>query len=130
MSNTSTCRPSSASASSRDSLRLVRALGYDMDSMEWAIRDGIPYAIDFMNPAPDMDIYSLTPTYFEWAVTHMAIMVIRLASQPRPQARDLRWDAWLTAQREDGVPIAQARRVRRRRGSSATDPGFAPEGSP
>ncbi|HEU4883470.1 MAG TPA: hypothetical protein VFT45_14515, partial [Longimicrobium sp.] len=46
-----------------DSLKLVRALGYDMNSMEWAVKDGVPYAIDFMNPAPDMDIYSLTPHY-------------------------------------------------------------------
>ena len=45
----------------------MRALGYDMNSIEWAVRDGIPYAIDFMNPAPDFDINSLTPTYFEWA---------------------------------------------------------------
>ena len=39
-----------------------------MNTVEWAMRDGVPYAIDFMNPAPDMDIYSLTPPYFEWAV--------------------------------------------------------------
>src|ERR1051325_9228594 len=62
-----------------DSRTLVRALGYDMNSMEWAIRDSVPYAIDFMNPAPDMDIYSLTPAHFEWVVTHMADMAIRLA---------------------------------------------------
>ncbi|HJT56508.1 MAG TPA: hypothetical protein VJ761_08435, partial [Ktedonobacteraceae bacterium] len=80
-----------------DTLKLVRALGYDMDSLEFAIRDGIPYAIDFMNPAPDMDIYSLTPFYFDWAVKHMADMAIRLAKQPRPQAHDLRWDAFFKA---------------------------------
>ncbi len=74
-----------------DSLTLVRALGYDMDSLEWAVRDGVPYAIDFMNPAPDMDVYSLTPHYFEWVVKHMADMVIRLAKEPRPQLRELRW---------------------------------------
>ena len=84
-----------------DSLKLMRALGYDMNSMEWAIRDGVPYAIDFMNPAPDMDIYSLTPHYFEWAVKHMADMAIRLAKQPRPQARELRWDTYLTGRRQD-----------------------------
>ena len=67
-----------------DSLTLVRALGYDMNSMEWAIRDGIPYAIDFMNPAPDMDIYSLTPAHFEWVVKAMADMTIKLALAPRP----------------------------------------------
>lgn len=82
-----------------DSLKLVRALGYDMNSVEWAIRDGVPYAIDFMNPAPDMDINSLTPFYFEWAVKHMADMAIRLAKNPRPQVRDLRWDAFFTAGR-------------------------------
>jgi hypothetical protein len=81
------------------SLKLVRALGYDMDSLEWAIRDGVPYAIDFMNPAPDMDIYSLTPFYFDWVVKHMADMAIRLAKNPRPQRRELRWDAFLPAGR-------------------------------
>jgi hypothetical protein len=76
-----------------DSLKLVNALGYDMNSVEWAIRDGVPYAIDFMNPAPDMDIYSLTPHYFEWAVKHMADMAIRLAKNPRPQLREIRWSS-------------------------------------
>ena len=70
-----------------DSLTLVRALGYDMNSMEWAIRDGIPYAIDFMNPAPDMDIYSLTPAHFEWVVKAMADMTIKLALAPRPAGK-------------------------------------------
>ena len=76
-----------------DSLKLVQALGYDMNSVEWAIRDGVPYAIDFMNPAPDMDINSLTPPYFDWAVKHMADMAIRLAKNPRPQLREMRWSA-------------------------------------
>ena len=74
-----------------DALTLVRALGYDMNSVEFAVRDGIPYAIDFMNPAPDMDINSLTPTYFDWVVKHMADMVIRLAKNPRPQITEMRW---------------------------------------
>ncbi|HEV2180150.1 MAG TPA: hypothetical protein VGR59_07510 [Gemmatimonadaceae bacterium] len=91
----------------RDTLTLVRALGYDMNSLEWAVRDGVPYAIDFMNPAPDMDIYSLTPTYFEWVVEHMADLVIRLAQDPRAQARDLRWDGLLAAGRR--LPHAATR---------------------
>lgn len=85
-----------------DTLKLVRALGYDMDSLEWAIRDGVPYAIDFMNPAPDMDIFSLTPFYFEWVVKHMADLAIRLAKNPRPQSTNLRWDAFLTDSRVQG----------------------------
>jgi hypothetical protein len=74
-----------------DSLRLVRALGYDMNSVEWAVRDGIPYAIDFLNPAPDMDVHSLTPVHFEWAVRHMADLAVRLATRPRPPLAELRW---------------------------------------
>ena len=82
-----------------DSLTLMRALGYDMCSLEWAIKDGVPYAIDFMNPAPDMDLYSLTPHYFEWAVRHMADMAIRLAKEPRPPL-DLRRGEFLLGRRE------------------------------
>jgi hypothetical protein len=68
----------------KDSLTLMRALGYDMCSLEFAVRDGIPYAIDFMNPAPDMDINSLTPTYFEWVLKGMTDLVIRLAKANKP----------------------------------------------
>jgi hypothetical protein len=76
-----------------DSLRLVQALGYDMNSMEWAVRDGVPYAIDYMNPAPHMDENTLTPHNFDWVVNGMADMVIRLAkSRPRDDTR-LRWSS-------------------------------------
>jgi len=85
-----------------DSRRLVQALGYDMNSMEWAVRDGVPYAIDFMNPAPDMDVNSLTPHYFEWVVKNMADMAIGLAKNPRPQRAPLRWDDFFTAGRPAG----------------------------
>ena len=77
-----------------DSRTLVQALGYDMNSMEWAIRDGVPYAIDFMNPAPDMDIYSLTPAHFEWVVSAMADLAIRLAKAPRRTTQPA-WNGFL-----------------------------------
>lgn len=91
-----------------DSLKLVRALGYDMNSMEWAVKDGVPYAIDFMNPAPDMDVYSLTPHYFDWVVKAMADMAIRLAKNPRSYPRALRWDALFTGSRDVGAETADA----------------------
>ncbi|HJZ10684.1 MAG TPA: hypothetical protein VJ521_00945, partial [Acidobacteriota bacterium] len=62
-----------------DAQKICRAFGYDMNTVEFAVRDGIPYAIDFMNPAPDFDIYSLTPFYFEWVVKKMADLCIGLA---------------------------------------------------
>jgi len=89
-----------------ESLKLCRALGYDMNSMEWAIRDGVPYAIDFMNPAPDMDINSLGQHYFEWAVKGMADMAIKLAKNPRPQATDLRWDGFFRSRYAAPAPAS------------------------
>jgi hypothetical protein len=74
-----------------DSQKLVRALGYDMNTIEWAIRDGVPYAIDFMNPAPDMDINSTGVDYHRWCVEHMADMCIKYATEPQPQVRELKW---------------------------------------
>ncbi|MGQ0540142.1 MAG: ATP-grasp domain-containing protein, partial [Gemmatimonadaceae bacterium] len=78
---------------------ICRALGYDMNSIEWALRDGVPYAIDFMNCAPDMDINSLTPTYFEWAVKHLADTAIRLVHEPRKQSGEFGWARVFTASR-------------------------------
>jgi hypothetical protein len=74
-----------------DARTIVGALGYDMNSIEFAVRDGVPYAIDFMNPAPDMDINSLTPMYFEWAVQKMADLAIDRALNPRPQVTETKW---------------------------------------
>ena len=74
---------------------LNRALGYDMNSVEFAIKDGIPYAIDFMNPAPDMDINSITPHYFEWVVKAMADFTIEMAFNPKPQREEQHWAQYL-----------------------------------
>ena len=62
-----------------DTLKICQAFGYDMNTCEFAVRDGIPYAIDFMNPAPDMDVNSLGKNHFDWMVTHMADNMIKLA---------------------------------------------------
>ena len=85
-----------------DSLTLMRALGYDMCSLEFPVRDGVPYAIDFMNPAPDMDLNSLTPHYFDWAVKGMADLAIRLAKAPKVM-RDRRAGGYLIGRRETGM---------------------------
>ena len=69
---------------------LMHGLGYDMCSLEFAIRDGVPYAVDFMNPVPDMDVNSLTPRNFNWVVEHMADLAIRLAREAvRPRSVEL-----------------------------------------
>jgi hypothetical protein len=66
-----------------------------MNTVEFAIRDGVPYAIDFMNSAPDFDVSSLGD-HFPWVVEKMADLVVRLAKTPRAEGA-MRWDALLSA---------------------------------
>ena len=74
-------------------LKINQALGYDMNTVEFALRDGVPYAIDFTNPAPDFEITSLTDTFFPWVVNGMADLCIELALGKRKQERlEPRWD--------------------------------------
>lgn len=75
-----------------DCLKICEGLGYDMNSVEFAIKDGVPYAIDFTNPAPDFDFYSLKQEYFDWVVKHMADFTIELAkSGSRTQQEAMYW---------------------------------------
>lgn len=68
----------------RDARRLSAALGYQCNTVEFAVHDGIPYAIDFLNPAPDFDLHSLGREHFEWAVNALADYAIALAQIPVP----------------------------------------------
>jgi len=74
-----------------DARTICQAFGYDMNTVEFAVRDGVPYAIDFMNPAPDFDIYSLTPFYFEWVVNKMADLCINLAKTDHATGHRYAW---------------------------------------
>lgn len=67
----------------RDVLALCQVLGYDMNTVEFAVRDGVPYAIDFMNPAPDADYHSVGHENFEWIVQAMAAFAVEKALDDR-----------------------------------------------
>jgi hypothetical protein len=60
----------------RDAQTINLALGYEMNTIEFAIQDGVPYAIDFLNPAPDFERDRITEFYFEQVVDRMARLVI------------------------------------------------------
>ncbi len=60
-------------------LKINKYLGYDFNTVELALRNGVPYAIDFCNPAPDADIASVGPENFEWVVETAANYAIEKA---------------------------------------------------
>ena len=65
----------------RDAQTINLALGYEMNTIEFAIQDDVPYAIDFLNPAPDFERERITDFYFRHVVEKMAQLVVR----PRPE---------------------------------------------
>jgi len=72
-------------------LTINNALGYDFNTVELAIRDGIPYAIDFCNPAPDADKISVGEENFDWIVEAAANMAIRRAKEHKAGQNNLTW---------------------------------------
>lgn len=78
-----------------DARKLNEALDYDMNTVEFAIKDGVPYAIDFLNPAPDFDLHSITQVYFNQVVEAMADLVIEIAQSDRTTATTQHWYPYL-----------------------------------
>lgn len=76
-------------------LRLNTFLGYDFNTVELALRDGIPYAIDFCNPAPDADKSSVGEENFEWVVETSANYAIERALSCREGSDNLTWGEYV-----------------------------------
>lgn len=76
-------------------IQLNEALGYDFNTVEFAIRDGIPYAIDFCNPAPDADVNSVGQENFDWVVENAANYAIEKALAHQPGQDNLSWGTFV-----------------------------------
>ncbi len=86
--------PEMSSRVVHDVRMLCSALGYDLNTVEFAIKDGIPYAIDFMNPAPDAELQSIGEFYHRWITEAVTNLVLKRLSEPVERSR-YRWDAFL-----------------------------------
>ncbi|MDX5477485.1 ATP-grasp domain-containing protein [Fontibacter flavus] len=84
-------------------LKLCQGLGYDFNTVEFAVRDGIPYAIDFGNPAPDADVNSVGQENFDWVVEEAAKMAIAYAKSQKPGKINLTWGTFM----KDAVSMAK-----------------------
>jgi glutathione synthase/RimK-type ligase-like ATP-grasp enzyme len=76
-------------------LNINNHLGYDFNTVELAIRDGIPYAIDFCNPAPDADLKSVGQENFDWVVETSANYAIEVAENLREGSDNLAWGEYI-----------------------------------
>jgi hypothetical protein len=95
-------------------LRLNRALGYDFNTVEFAVRDGVPYAIDFCNPAPDAEASSVGAENFEWVVETAANYAIERALAQQDGQDNLSWGSFIS-----NAAVPQATRGRKTNDTTA-----------
>ena len=79
----------------RDAQRINLALGYEMNTIEFAIQGDVPYAIDYLNPAPDFEQDRITPFYFSHVLEKMTQLVIDRAVNGHPAQCWPRWEEML-----------------------------------
>ena len=76
-------------------LRICHYLGYDFNTVELAVRDGVPYAIDFCNPAPDAEVNSVGQENFDWVVETAATYAIEKAQEHKKGVDNLTWGEYI-----------------------------------
>jgi len=76
-------------------LRICNYLGYDFNTVELALRDGVPYAIDFCNPAPDAEVTSVGQENFDWVVETAATYAIEKAQEQDDKKDNLTWGEYI-----------------------------------
>lgn len=74
---------------------ICKTLGYDINTIEFAVEGGVPYAIDYMNPAPDADVHSVGAENFAWIVDAVAELAVKKALSDENPAREYRWNTFL-----------------------------------
>jgi len=88
----------------KDALALCRALGYDLNTVEFAVEGGVPYAIDFLNPAPDAEVTSVGQDNFDWIVNAVAEMAVKMAQSGANPVKEMGWAAFLTGAMAEKSP--------------------------
>lgn len=102
-------------------LKIVNALDYDMDTIEFAVQDDIPYAIDYLNPAPDAEKSSVQEENFEWVLHHTAKYLVELAQEGRRIPHEYKWSNFIApiATTSSAASIITAKRGRKAKTADA-----------
>ena len=110
----------------KDALTLCKALGYDLNTVEFAVEDGIPYAIDFMNPAPDADLHAVGRDSFHWIVDTVANLAIKKAQNPTTP--ELRWASFLGLEKKSAAKKTAVKKPAVKKSATRKTAKKAPKG--
>ncbi|SDI65080.1 ATP-grasp domain-containing protein [Mucilaginibacter sp. P25] len=113
-------------------IKLNQYLGYDFNTVEFAVRDGIPYAIDFCNPAPDAEVTSVGQENFEWVVETAADYAIERAKKQKDGFDNLTWGEFVktSAAKMPLVAVAKKAAVKADVSVAMVDHAIEDEGKP
>jgi hypothetical protein len=108
----------------QDVIAICTALGYDLNTVEFAIKDGVPYAIDFMNPAPDAELASVGEYNHNWIVDNMTDFILKKLKEGW-ETPEFRWSAMLNpapATIDERAPKAKAKATSSTKAEKKTKP--------
>ena len=89
----------------KDVKTICTALGYDLNTVEFAIKDGIPYAIDFMNPAPDAELASVGEKNHRWIVDNMTDFILKKLDEGW-DTPEYQWTAMLNPKAKSNASVS------------------------
>ena len=92
----------------KDVITICTALGYDLNTVEFAIKDGVPYAIDFMNPAPDAELASVGEYNHNWIVDSMTDFILKKLEEGF-EMPEYSWSSMLNPPAAKKAPMKKAK---------------------
>jgi hypothetical protein len=104
-------------------IKLNKYLGYDFNTVEFAIRDGIPYAIDFCNPAPDAEVTSVGQDNFDWVVETAADYAIERAKKQKDGMDNLTWGEFVKTGAAGTHLLSSEKKVEKKAGKKEASEG-------
>ncbi len=69
----------------KDAIRITHSYQYDLNMVEFVIKDDSAYVINATYPTPDIDLTLMTEAHFNWLVDEIAALAIERALRPLPQ---------------------------------------------
>jgi len=104
-------------------IKLNKYLGYDFNTVEFAIRNGVPYAIDFCNPAPDAEVTSVGQENFDWVVETAADYAIERAKKQKDGLDNLTWGEYVKTSAAKEDLLSSEKKIEKKAGKKEAETG-------
>jgi len=104
-------------------IKLNKYLGYDFNTVEFAIRNGVPYAIDFCNPAPDAEVTSVGQENFDWVVETAADYAIERAKKQKDGMDNLTWGEYVKTSAAKEDLLSSEKKIEKKAGKKEAETG-------